>query len=138
MQVLAVNVRGASSPSPLFKLRYKSLTSLALDFDTLDSSISGGKGSGDSAGSTTITKLPEKRSRRLTRPKSLTNLAWDTRDNTPLAAPLSGTSRALLEAEKHLRLQPGVYRHPRDSTPAMLAATSRLLQGHKKIGTLYL
>ncbi|KAK8379075.1 hypothetical protein O3P69_019119 [Scylla paramamosain] len=125
---------GTSSPSPLFKLRYKSLTSLALDFDTLDSSISGGKASADSGGSGTITaKLPEKRSRRLTRPKSLTNLAWDSRDNLGL----SGTSRALLEAEKHLRLQPGVYRHVRD-TPGMLAATSRLLAGHKKIGTLYL
>ncbi|XP_050699936.1 uncharacterized protein LOC126987185 [Eriocheir sinensis] len=128
-------VPSSSSPSPLFRLRYKSLTSLALDFDTLDSSTSGGKASADSGGSGAITaKLPEKRSRRLVRPKSLTNLAWEGRHD-PLG--LSGTSRALLEAERKLRLEPGVYRHARD-TPGMLAATSRLLQGHKKIGTLYL
>lgn len=134
-----------SSPSPLFKLRYKSLTNLAMDFDTLDSSTSGGKTSADSGGSTGIkAKLPEKRSRKLPRPKSLTNLVWDGRGSGGSIAgdPLSGmggggAARALLEAERKLRLEPGVYRHARDA-PALLAATSRLLASQKKIGTLYL
>lgn len=37
---------------------------------TLDSSRSGGRTSGDS-------KLPEKKTRRLSRPRSLSNLVWD-------------------------------------------------------------
>ena len=135
-----------SSTSPLFKLRYKSLTNLAMDFDTLDSSTSGGKGSGDSSGSAAIkAKIPEKRSRKLTRPKSLTNLVWgssDPRNTTngaisPNEGMVGNTTRALLEAERKLRLEPGVYRHARDA-PALLAATTRLLASQKKIGTLYL
>ena len=49
------------------------------EYDTLDSSNSGGKTSFDSAGSRS--NVPEKRSRRhrLSRPKSLTNLVWDFR-----------------------------------------------------------
>ena len=81
--------------SPMFQLRYKSLTNLAsahhasAEYDTLDSSNSGGKASGDSAGGSSSanrsSNLPEKRSRRgssmmimqhLSRPKSLTNLVW--------------------------------------------------------------
>ena len=82
--------------SPMFHLRYKSLTNLATahhsssaEYDTLDSSNSGGKASGDSAGGSSSanrsSNLPEKRSRRgssmmimqhLSRPKSLTNLVW--------------------------------------------------------------
>jgi hypothetical protein len=68
----------SSSPASFFHLRYKSLTNLAAhaEYDTLESSNSGGKTSGgaDSGGSRT---LPEKRSRRvMSRPKSLTNLVW--------------------------------------------------------------
>jgi hypothetical protein len=46
------------------------------EYDTLDSSGSGGKTiSGDSGGgSSSRNQLPEKRSRKLSRPKSLTNL----------------------------------------------------------------
>ena len=87
--------------SPMFQLRYKSLTNLtnvgacstqhlasaaaAQEYDTLDSSNSGGaKMSGDSTGSSAnrSSNLPEKRSKRtpfisqLSRPKSLTNLVW--------------------------------------------------------------
>lgn len=40
---------------------------------TLDSSRSGGRTSGDS------NKLPEKKTRRLSRPRSLSNLVWDLR-----------------------------------------------------------
>ncbi len=70
-----------TSPAPFFQLRYKSLSNLnaaaaaaaaaAVEYDTMESSNSGGKTSGDSGGSRT---LPEKRSRKLSRPKSLTNL----------------------------------------------------------------
>ena len=83
--------RPASQPS-FFSLRYKSLTNLAhqvepkpdlplhctalQEYDTLDSSNSGGKTSFDSAGSRNV---PEKRSRKLVRPRSLTNLVWDFR-----------------------------------------------------------
>ncbi|XP_052860577.1 midnolin homolog [Anopheles cruzii] len=99
--------------SPLFHIRYKSLSSLQLAATTtpqdsatpispspkggaqdknhllsksasaavqgrggegtLDSSRSGGRTSGDSG------KLPEKKSRRLSRPRSLSNLVWDLR-----------------------------------------------------------
>lgn len=41
---------------------------------TLDSSRSGGRTSGDSN-----SKLPEKKTRRLSRPRSLSNLVWDLR-----------------------------------------------------------
>ncbi|XP_055533349.1 uncharacterized protein LOC129723262 [Wyeomyia smithii] len=89
--------------SPLFHIRYKSLSSLQLAQEshpptpispspkgtqeknhmlsksastgregTLDSSRSGGRTSGDS-------KLPEKKTRRLSRPRSLSNLVWDLR-----------------------------------------------------------
>ncbi|KAK2723850.1 hypothetical protein QYM36_002264 [Artemia franciscana] len=60
--------------SPLFRIRYKSLTNLlqGVDSDTLNSSNSGGNGSKNSAGG-----LPEKRLRRLSRPRSLTDLVWD-------------------------------------------------------------
>lgn len=63
--------------SPIFNIRYKSLTNLqqAMEMDgTLDSSHSGGRTSGDSGAGP---KLPEKRSRKISRPKSLTNLVWE-------------------------------------------------------------
>jgi len=70
------SVKATSQPS-FFNMRYKSLTNLAhQEYDTLDSSNSGGKTSFDSAGSRHV---PEKRSRKLSRPKSLTNLVWDLR-----------------------------------------------------------
>ncbi|KAJ8673737.1 hypothetical protein QAD02_004999 [Eretmocerus hayati] len=71
---------GFKGGSPLFNIRYKSLTNLqqAMELDgTLDSSHSGGRTSGDSGAGA---KLPEKRSRRLSRPRSLTNLVWEIRN----------------------------------------------------------
>ena len=132
------------SPSPLFKMRYKSLTNLVMDFDTLDSSTSKNSTT-DSCGSNAHrTKLPEKRSRKLPRPKSMTNLLFDPGVSNGFSGPceanvLNGgnNARALLEAERKLRLEPGVYRHARDA-PALIAATSRMLASQKKIGTLYL
>lgn len=70
---------GYKGGSPLFNIRYKSLTNLqqAMELDgTLDSSHSGGRTSGDSGAGA---KVPEKRSRRLSRPRSLTNLVWEIR-----------------------------------------------------------
>ena len=131
----------STSPSSLFRLRYKSLTNLAMDLDTLDSSTSCGKNSADSSGSAAMkVRIPEKKSRKLSRPKSLTNLVWDGRGSTPVLNPpdvVGGTARAIVEIERRLRLEPGVYRHGRDA-PALLAATTRLLASQKKIGTLYL
>lgn len=74
---------------------------------TLDSSHSGGRTSGDSGPGN---KLPEKRSRKLSRPRSLTNLVWEIRGGAPTAA------AAPLEPHR-----------------------SKLsLTGHKRLGTLYL
>lgn len=73
----------SKSGSPLFNIRYKSLNNLqqAMELDgTLDSSHSGGRASGDSGPGT---KQPEKRSRRLSRPRSLTNLVWEIREQHP-------------------------------------------------------
>ncbi|CAM1303737.1 Uncharacterised protein g3591 [Pycnogonum litorale] len=69
------------TPSPIFNMRYKSLTDLALDFDTLDSSNSGGHISEGSAGSNSndlyIQHKPnEEIGGKLPRPRSLTNLVW--------------------------------------------------------------
>lgn len=138
-----VTSTSGNTQSPLFRVRYKSMTNLVMDFGTINSSISDGKNSTDSCGSVAHrTKLPEKRSRRLQRPKSLSNLAWDDHggalvpnDKAPFTS--VGTSRALLEAERRLRLEPGVYRHVRDA-PALLVGSNRVSSSQKKIGTLYL
>ncbi|KAK3929994.1 GRB2-associated and regulator of MAPK protein [Frankliniella fusca] len=74
---------------------------------TLDSSHSGGRTSGDSGPGN---KLPEKRSRKLSRPRSLTNLVWEMRGGAPPMA------QAALDAPRG-RLS---------------------LTGHKRLGTLYL
>lgn len=70
-------IRATKDDSPIFNIRYKSLSNIhnAMELDgTLDSSHSGGRTSGDSGNGP---KLPEKRSRKLSRPKSLTNLVWE-------------------------------------------------------------
>lgn len=77
----------SKSGSPLFNIRYKSLNNLqAMELDgTLDSSNSGGRASGDSG---TGNKQPEKRSRKLSRPRSLTNLVWETREHPDISMPM--------------------------------------------------
>ena len=100
--------------SPLFNIRYKSLSNLhpGMELDgTLDSSHSGGRTSGDSAAGP---KLPEKRSRRLSRPRSLTNLVWELRGECP-------------------KLEPGVHRTKANAQPTKLTLT-----GTRRVGTLYL
>ncbi|KAG6463661.1 hypothetical protein O3G_MSEX014002 [Manduca sexta] len=74
---LASPIKAIKGDSPIFNIRYKSLSNIhqAMELDgTLDSSHSGGRTSGDSGNGP---KLPEKRSRKLSRPKSLTNLVWE-------------------------------------------------------------
>lgn len=78
----------SKSGSPLFNIRYKSLNNLqqAMELDgTLDSSNSGGRASGDSGGGA---KQPEKRSRKLSRPRSLTNLVWEIREHPDISLPI--------------------------------------------------
>ncbi|KAL1110411.1 hypothetical protein AAG570_007942 [Ranatra chinensis] len=85
----------AEKGSPVFGIRYKSLSDLhqTMDLDgTLDSSRSGGRTSGDSGGA----KLPEKRSRRIARPLSLTDLVSQLRrqpDKPKLPFPSTRTQR---------------------------------------------
>lgn len=77
---LPSNASKSLSTSPLFNIRYKSLTNLAVDFNTLDSSNSGGQttSSGSAGSKEHRPREPkiQKRSR-LPRPRSLTNLLWD-------------------------------------------------------------
>lgn len=126
---------GSRPASPPLGVRYKSLSNLqqAMEVDgTLDSSHSGGRTSGDSGAGA---KLPEKRSRRLSRPRSLTNLVWELRGGggdkghahapppagpqLPAAAP-AGAAGAAVGRKPKLSLGGGGG------------------SGHKRLGTLYL
>ncbi|XP_046661576.1 uncharacterized protein LOC124354862 isoform X1 [Homalodisca vitripennis] len=103
--------------SPLFNIRYKSLSNLqqAMEMDgTLDSSHSGGRTSGDSGAGV---KLPEKRSRRLSRPRSLTNLVWELKGET--------------DRKKPPKPDTAIHRKSSGSHKVVFG-------GHKRIGTLYL
>ena len=103
--------KALSSPSPVFNMRYKSMTNLATsgsnEYDTLDSSGSGGKTtSGDSGGgSSSRNQLPEKRSRKLSRPKSLTNLVWSGLRSSSSKQCLAVTQPQPVDQKK--RLEPG-------------------------------
>ena len=114
--------------SPLFNIRYKSLSNLqqAMELDgTLDSSHSGGRTSGDSGAGA---KLPEKRSRRLSRPRSLTNLVWELRGGIGVP-PV--THHDIERKSKPSKLEPGVHRNNSNNSKLTL-------KGQKRIGTLYL
>ena len=108
--------KSMTSPSPVFNMRYKSMTNLATsgangsnEYDTLDSSGSGGKTiSGDSGGSSSRNQLPEKRSRKLSRPKSLTNLVWSGLRPSSSKQCLAGNQTATSVDQKK-RLEPGQY-----------------------------
>ncbi|CAG9764432.1 unnamed protein product [Ceutorhynchus assimilis] len=112
----------SKSGSPLFNIRYKSLNNLqAMELDgTLDSSNSGGRASGDSG---TGTKQPEKRSRKLSRPRSLTNLVWEVREHPDISMPLVDKSKKIVD-------------------PAAIVYNKKhskySISGHKNRGTLYL
>ena len=153
--------KSLTSPSPVFSMRYKSMTNLATagmsgsnEYDTLDSSGSGGKTtSGDSGGgSSSRNQLPEKRSRKLSRPKSLTNLVWSGLRPSSSKQSLAVTPQPTAVDQKK-RLEPGVYTHRRLSrdfhvgpvhhhqhaaAAAAAAAHSKKMGGSKRIGTLYL
>lgn len=91
----------SKSGSPLFNIRYKSLSNLqqAMELDgTLDSSNSGGRASGDSGGGM---KQPEKRSRKLSRPRSLTNLVWEIKEHPEVTKKID--SPAAIKQVKHIK-----------------------------------
>lgn len=109
----------SKSGSPLFNIRYKSLSNLqqAMELDgTLDSSHSGGRASGDSGGGA---KQPEKRSRKLSRPRSLTNIVWEIREHPDISI-----------VEKPKKVEPAIIykRHPKYSISGQ----------SQRRGTLYL
>ncbi|KAL3289185.1 hypothetical protein HHI36_003621 [Cryptolaemus montrouzieri] len=91
----------SKSGSPLFSIRYKSLNNLqVMELDgTLDSSNSGN----DSGG---VIKQPEKRSRKLSRPRSLTNLIWEVKEYPDITVPVIEKSKkvqgaAIISKNKH-------------------------------------
>jgi hypothetical protein len=112
--------------SPLFNIRYKSLSNLqqAMELEgTLDSSHSGGRTSGDSGAGA---KLPEKRSRKLSRPRSLTNLVWELRGGMGVPPVTQHDSE---RKSKPSKLEPGIQRNSNNKLT---------ISGQKRIGTLYL
>ena len=120
-----------SSPSSFFHLRYKSMTNLAYaEYDTLDSSNSGGKTSGDSGGSRT---LPEKRFRKLCRPKSLTNLVWGPNNSSRYSSmSISKENNGLVNTS------PNASSATRPQVTVMHHSNKLGSGGIKKTGTLYL
>lgn len=126
-------VNGTITTSPLFNIRYKSLTNLAVDFnDTLDSSNSGGgassggsKGSGSKGSGSKGSKHDRTGSvppHKLSRPKSLSNLFWDVEAN----------NRYNLLLHNELKANQFIYA----DLPAKIAAAAE--RSGKKVGTLYL
>ncbi|XP_022244493.1 uncharacterized protein LOC111086339 [Limulus polyphemus] len=113
--------------SPLFHIRYKSLTNLVADFNnTLDSSNSGGQTSSGSAGSKEKDFKP--RSRKLPRPKSMTNLFWDVHNLD------SCNKYNLIHNEMSSKIENRKFIFARESSNPKLIHTTQ----HKRIGTLYL
>ncbi|XP_037094655.1 uncharacterized protein LOC119114778 [Pollicipes pollicipes] len=112
-------------------MRYKSLISLVAAFDTLDSSTSGDKGSGDSARSAAVrSRLLETKPNKLTRPRSLTSLVWDLHQPAP---DMFAKPSIIADHERKLRLEPGVYTHRSHNI-----LLNNKYNNLKKIGTLYL
>lgn len=107
-------------PSPLFNIRYKSLNNLSTEFDTPNSSHSGGKTSGDSGDlAAAETRHLENKAKKLCRPRSMTSLL------RPSAGAKLHPSADVQEA----RPQPA----PRTSCTAAKKTTK-----YNKVGTLYL
>ena len=133
---------GLSGPS-MFQMRYKSMTNLASpgpgEYDTLNSSNSGGKTSGGSSSN----RHPEtKRSRKLSRPKSMTNLFWGQKERSASRQSLNAPELTLDPNPKTGQSNFRHNHHSRDfSSPAHHAAVfanGKKLGSSKKIGTLYL
>ena len=110
------------------------------EYDTLDSSNSGGKTSFDSAGSRNV---PEKRSRKLERPKSLTNLVWDFRSGGGTLMQRSNSKPSILVGgtgdRKMLDHGAGFTkrRFSKDYSPAGCNPAGKRM-GSNKMATLYL
>lgn len=85
---------------------------------TLDSSNSGGRASGDSGGGA---KQPEKRSRKLSRPRSLTNLVWEMREHADISIPV----------ERPKKIEPAAIIYKKHSKYSISGQSQRR-------GTLYL
>ncbi|XP_077496053.1 uncharacterized protein LOC144106962 [Amblyomma americanum] len=126
-------VNGTITTSPLFNIRYKSLTNLAVDFnDTLDSSNSGGgvssggsKGSGSKGSGSKGSKHDRSVSvppHKMSRPKSLSNLFWDVEAN----------NRYNLLLHNDHKANQFIYA----DLPAKIVAAAE--RSGKKVGTLYL
>ena len=105
------------------------------EYDTLDSSNSGGKTSFDSAGSRNV---PEKRSRKLERPKSLTNLVWDFRSGGGTLMQRSASKPSIIVgADRKMIPDPGGFskrRFSKDYSPGGMGKK----MGSNKMATLYL
>merc|ERR1712066_708011 len=132
----------------MFQMRYKSMTNLASasssqqvngnEYDALNSSNSGGKTSGGSSS----TRQPEKRSRKLSRPKSLTNLVWgSSKERSASRQSLNGP-----DMDPMRRLEPGVFgglgnrrldHHggPGNSPAHHVAAAAAVFANGKKLGS---
>lgn len=115
--------------SPLFNIRYKSLTNLAIDFSTLDSSNSGGQTSSGSGGSKEYRDVKH-RNRKLPRPKSLTNLFCEV--NQVENHNKYNLMQNGLDSSNGIDNRKLIFSHE--------AANGKLLNGshNKRIGTLYL
>ena len=106
----------------------------------MDSSNSGGKTSFDSAGSRHV---PEKKSRKLARPKSLTNLVWDLRNGGGAGVPMErSSSKPSLLVNSNMGLQvPGgggfvKRRLSKELSPSSGGVGRKM--GSNKMETLYL
>lgn len=131
------------TPSPLFNIRYKSMTNLAADSDTLGSSQSGGRCSGGSAGSAAVRAptsvpayvrqtstpsprhLPQPRLFQLHRPKSLTDLLWG-RSGDHHQRPLKIQLHPTVVADVIPRSSPSSHNNNRRRQ----SGTNLLLNGH--------
>lgn len=126
---------GSVVPSALFNMRYKSLNNLAMDSsNTLNSSTSGEKASGDSADSAAIkASLPQKKPKKLLgRPRSMTNLAW-----SPCMQPMAEDQLPKPDLIKDQlgknRMSYGIYKKRNSAVHLIEKPPSA-----KKLGTLYL
>ncbi|XP_034240360.1 bromodomain-containing protein 4B-like [Thrips palmi] len=87
------------TPPPVASSGAAALSGASGGVGTLDSSHSGGRTSGDSGPGN---KLPEKRSRKLSRPRSLTNLVWEIRGVSPATPQDPHRSKLSLTGHKRL------------------------------------
>ena len=105
------------------------------EYDTLDSSNSGGKTSFDSAGSRNV---PEKRSRKLERPKSLTNLVWDFRSGGGTLMQRTNSKPSILVGGDRNYMEHAAFSKRRFSKDFSPGGGIGKKMGSNKMATLYL